>query len=208
MGAVQVWYASYGSNLARDRFLCYLQGGRPPGATRTYPGARNPNPPTDDRGLSLPGEMFFAWESPTWGGGIAFYDATAPGATLARAYLVTDQQFADVAAQEMHREPGEDLDLSTVLSRSRHDLGPGRYESLHLVGELDGHPVLTFTAPDPVLLQRKPPAEAYVAMIARGLSETHGLDTEEIVDYLADRPGAGPRWDRGSLRPLVTAALR
>jgi len=205
---VQVWYASYGSNLARDRFLCYLQGGRPPGATRTYPGARNPSPPVDDRGLSLPGEMFFAWESPTWGGGIAFYDATAPGATLARAYLVTDQQFADVAAQEMHREPGEDLDLGTVLSRSRHDLGPGRYESLHLVGELDGHPVLTFTAPDPVLLQRNAPAEPYLVMIARGLSETHGLDVEEVVAYLADRPGAAPRWDRESLRPLVTAALQ
>jgi hypothetical protein len=206
--AVQIWYASYGSNLARDRFLCYLRGGRPPGATRTYPGARNPSPPADDRGLSLPGEMFFAWDSPTWGGGIAFYDATAPGATLARAYLVTDQQFADVAAQEMHREPGEDLDLGTVLSRSRHDLGPGRYESLHLVGELDGHPVLTFTAPDPVLLQRNPPAEPYLLMIARGLSETHGLDAEAVVAYLADRPGAAPRWDRESLRPLVTAALR
>ena len=205
---MQVWYASYGSNLARDRFLCYLQGGRPPGATRTYPGARNPSPPVDDRGLSLPGEMFFAWESPTWDGGIAFYDATAPGATLARAYLVTDQQFADVAAQEMHREPGEDLDLGTVLSRSRHDLGPGRYESLHLVGELDGHPVLTFTAPDPVLLQRNAPAEPYLVMIARGLSETHGLDVEEVVAYLADRPGAAPRWDRESLRPLVTAALQ
>ena len=205
---MQVWYASYGSNLARDRFLCYLQGGRPPGATRTYPGARNPSPPVDDRGLSLPGEMFFAWESPTWGGGIAFYDATAPGATLARAYLVTDHQFADVAAQEMHREPGEDLDLGTVLSRSRHDLGPGRYESLHLVGELDGHPVLTFTAPDPVLLQRNAPAEPYLVMIARGLSETHGLDVEEVVAYLADRPGAAPRWDRESLRPLVTAALQ
>ena len=36
MGPVQVWYASYGSNLARDRFLCYLEGGRPKGATRTY----------------------------------------------------------------------------------------------------------------------------------------------------------------------------
>jgi hypothetical protein len=208
VGEVQVWYASYGSNLARDRFLCYLGGGRPPGATRTYPGARNPSPPAGDQALTLPGEMFFAWDSPTWGGGIAFYDATAPGTTLARAYLVTEQQFADVAAQEMHREPGEDLDLGTVLSRARHDLGPGRYESLHLVGELDGLPVLTFTAPDPAALQHKPPTRPYLEMIARGLSETHGLGAEAIATYLADRPGAQPGWDVEALRPLVTAALR
>lgn len=71
----EVWYAAYGSNLDRDRFLTYLGGGRPPGATRTYPGARDRRPPANDRPLLLPGALFFAWESPTWGGGIAFYDA-------------------------------------------------------------------------------------------------------------------------------------
>ncbi|WP_344190664.1 histone deacetylase [Pedococcus aerophilus] len=205
---MQVWYASYGSNLARDRFLCYLQGGRPPGATRTYPGARDTTAPADDRSLTLPGEMFFAWESPTWGGGIAFYDATSPGTTLARAYLLSDQQFADVAAQEMHRQPGQDLDLATVLARSRHDLGPGRYESLHLVGELEGHPVLTFTTPDPTGLQRNPPTPPYVTMIARGLADTHGLGADEITAYLAARPGAELGWDEASLRDVVSSALR
>ena len=121
--------------------------------------------PPDDRALTLPGEMFFAWESPTWGGGIAFYDADSPGPTLARAYLVTEQQFADVAAQEMHQQPGEDLDLTHVLEHSRHDLGPGRYEALHLVGELEGAPVLTFTTPDPAALQRNSPTAAYLAML-------------------------------------------
>ena len=204
---MQVWYASYGSNLARDRFLCYLQGGRPPGATRTYPGARDTTAPSDDRALTLPGEMFFAWESPTWGGGIAFYDATATGSTLARAYLVSEQQFADVAAQEMHREPGQDLDLTTVLAASRHDLGPGRYESLHLVGDLDGHPVLTFTTPDPAVLQPNPPTQPYLSMIARGLSDTHGLGVDEITHYLAARPGTGLGWDEPALRAVVSAAL-
>jgi hypothetical protein len=205
---VQVWYASYGSNLARDRFLCYVRGGRPEGAARTYPGARDRTEPVDDRPLTLPGEMFFAWTSPTWGGGIAFYDAATAGATLARAYLLTDQQFADVAAQEMHREPGEDLDLTTVLSESRHDLGPGRYESLHLVGELEGRPVLTFTTPHPVALQPNSPTRAYMEMLARGLSDTHGLGVDEITSYLVARPGAALGWDPVSLRGVVSAALR
>jgi hypothetical protein len=72
-----LWYAAYGSNLARDRFENYLSGGRPVGATRHYPGARDSSPPIDDRPLLLPGRLFFAWESPTWGGGIAFYDPPA-----------------------------------------------------------------------------------------------------------------------------------
>jgi hypothetical protein len=205
---VQVWYASYGSNLSRDRFLHYLGGGQPEGASRTYPGARDRSAPADDRALTLPGEMFFAWESPTWGGGIAFYDADSAGPTLARAYLVTEQQFADVAAQEMHRRPGEDLDLAHVLEHSRHDLGPGRYEALHLVGELGGLPVLTFTAPDPTALQGNPPVAAYLAMLVAGLREAHGLGDAEIVDYLAGRRGLGPEWDRRRLTALVKDPAR
>ncbi len=200
---MQVWYASYGSNLSRERFGCYLRGGRPPGAARTLPGARNGQPPADDRPLSLPGEVFFGWESPTWGGGIAFYDAGSDGVALARAYLLTEQQFADVAAQEMHRQPGEDLDLDTVLRESRHDLGPGRYESLHLVGELEGHPVLTFTTPDPAALQPNAPVDAYLRTIATGLRESHGLSEAETVTYLLSRRGMQPAWDAQSLAAVV-----
>ena len=88
-----LWYAAYGSNLARDRFEAYLFGGRPPGATRHYPGARDPRPPRDDRPLLVPGRLFFAGDSPTWGGGIAFYDADARGTVYARAYRITTEQF-------------------------------------------------------------------------------------------------------------------
>jgi hypothetical protein len=205
---VQVWYASYGSNLSRDRFLCYLRGGRPEGASRTYPGARNQSPPQGDRALTLPGEMFFAWESPTWSGGIAFYDAEAAGTTLARAYLLTEQQFADVAAQEMHRPPGADLDLSQVLEHARHEIGPGRYEALHLVGELDGAPVLTFTTPDPTALQRNSPVRAYLRMIVAGLREAHGLSDGELTAYLVARPGIQPDWDAARLAELVSGPGR
>jgi hypothetical protein len=204
----QVWYASYGSNLSRERFRHYLDGGRPQGASRTYPGARDSTQPEDDRALTLPGEMFFAWESPTWGGGIAFYDADTTGPTLARAYLVSEQQFADVAAQERREVPGEDLDLSHVLAHSRHDLGPGHYEALHLVGELEGLPVLTFTAPDPAVLQRNSPTSAYLAKLVAGLRETHDLSDDDLADYLLDRPGIGPEWDRARIAGLVSGSAR
>jgi hypothetical protein len=207
-GPVQVWYACYGSNLRRDRFLCYVEGGRPEGARRSFPGARNRTLPVDDRPMTLPGSIFFGWESPTWGGGIAFYDAEADGSTLARAYLVSDQQFADVAAQEMHREPGADLDLAHVLEHSRHVVGPGRYESLLLVGELDGHPVLTFTTPDPAAVEHNPPAPAYLRTMADGLREAHGLDDDEVTDYLLSCPGAAPGWDARRVAAEVTGPGR
>lgn len=200
---MHVWYAAYGSNLDRDRFLCYLRGGRPSGASRTYPGARDGTAPVRDVPMTLPGEVFFAWDSPTWGGGIAFYHAGLDGGAAARAYLVTEQQFSDVAAQEMHRPPGADLDLTTVLDSRRHDTAPGRYESLHLVGEVEGHPVLTFTTPDPAALQPNPPSEAYLATIVRGLLDSHGLDDAAVCDYLLARPGVRPGWAAPRLATLV-----
>lgn len=180
-----LWYAAYGSNLARERFEAYLTGGRPAGARRTYPGARDRRPPADDRPLVLPGRIFFAWTSPTWGGGIAFYDGDASGTVYARAYRISHGQFGDLAAQEMRREPGHDLDLTEVLARRRHSYGPGRYETLHLVGELDGLPVLTFTAPPSHSLRPNHPAPAYVDTIVRGLRQCHGLTEESARDYLA-----------------------
>ncbi|QZY28222.1 histone deacetylase [Nocardioides coralli] len=200
-----LWYAAYGSNLDADRFAFYLTGGRPPGARRTVPGARDASPPQEDRPVVLPGSMFFAWRSPTWGGGISFYDADAPGSTYARAYLLTEQQFADVAAQEMHREPGEDLDLAHVMAHRRHAMGPGRYETLHLVGILDDIPMLTFTAEHPAQLEPTPPTDPYLTVVARGLRDCHGLDEEAVVEHLASRRGVDG--DRERVSRAVRSAL-
>ena len=202
---MRLWYASYGSNLSRDRFLCYLRGGRPEGATRTYPGARDRSHPVADEPFMLPGQVFFGWHSPTWDGGIAFYDSAAPGQSLGRAYLITEGQFADVAAQEMHRDPSQDLDLSTVLEERQHQVGPGRYESLHLVGELGGQPVITFTSPDDAELPHNPPSEPYLAMVARGLRETHGHSDDALADYLLGCPGVSPHWSREEVCGLLAA---
>lgn len=199
-----LWYAAYGSNLDPDRFAHYLAGGRPPGAQRAVPGARDGTPPRADRAVVLPGAMFFAWESPTWGGGVAFYDAEADDSTYARAYLLTEQQFADVAAQEMHRVPGEDLDLAHVMEHRRHAMGPGRYETLHLVGELDGIPMLTFTAEDPAALHANAPSNPYLGIVARGLKRAHDLGDDEVVDHLASRRGLAGEHDH--VRRVVSVA--
>ena len=138
------------------------------------------------------GGLVFAWESPTWGGGIAFYDAEAEGEVLARAYLLTVRQFADVVEQEMRRSPGADHDLAPLLAHGRLVLGPGRYESLRLVGTREERPIVTMACADPYALGLNAPAEAYVATIARGLRAAHGLTDEEIAEYLGRWPGVTP----------------
>ncbi|MFE3497073.1 histone deacetylase [Streptomyces sp. NPDC059169] len=201
----QVWYAAYGSNMHLDRLAAYLAGGRPPGALRSCPGCRDHRAPAASVPVELPGALYFATRSPVWLGGRAFYDPDAQGRVRARAHLVTVGQFSDIAAQEMYRAPGADLDLGEVLDRGSAVLGDGRYERLVCPGTLDGVPLLTFTAPwglDDVPWER--PSAAYVRHLASGLSEAGAWDVLDIADYLARCPGAAGRWSV----PEVVALLR
>lgn len=199
-----VWYVSYGSNMCADRFRYYLVGGRPPGSSRAYPGARDHGPPRADKAMWLPGGIYFATESRVWGGGRAFYDSALGGKAAARAYLITAEQFFDTAAQEMYREPGADLDISHIAAAGRIQIGPGRYETLLYVGLDDHAPMLTFTAPwacgdvPPV-----PPSGAYLHMLGQGLREAHGWDPRRTADYLASLPGARGSWTAGEIWPLL-----
>ena len=137
------------------------------------------------------GSLVFAGQSPTWGGGIAFHDAHGEGEVLARAYLVTERQLVDVLEQEMRRMPGADHDLTSLLATGRHEVGPGRYESLRVVGELEGRPVVTFSCDDPQSLGLRAPAPAYAATVQRGLRDAHGLTDDQVSGYLTSCPGWG-----------------
>ncbi|GAA0596442.1 hypothetical protein GCM10010394_27500 [Streptomyces crystallinus] len=187
------------------RLACYLAGGTPVGGTRAYPGCRDRSLPTASIPVELPGVMYFATRSPVWGGGRAFYDPDAEGRVLARAHLVSASQFADIAAQEMYREPGADLDLTEVLARGRTELGVGRYETLIRAGWVDGLPLLTFTAPWKVHeIPPTTPSAAYVRHLASGLLEVGAWDADAVAAYVASRPGAGPHWSQEAVRELLT----
>lgn len=188
-----VWYVSYGSNMSAARLAAYLGGGVPPGGNRLNPGARNATPPRRSVPVDLPGAVYFAGRSTQWGGGVAFYDheaqETEHGApTAARAYLVTAEQFADVAAQEMYRVPQADDPLEEVvlggIDGGRHHVGPGHYETLVEVGRLDGAPMLLFTAPHGIdHVEHTQPSPAYLAMLAEGLRDSRGWTDDEVWAY-------------------------
>lgn len=187
-----VWYVSYGSNMWATRLSCYLEGGTPPGGDRANPGARDQTPPARSTAIDLPGTLYFAGASVQWGGGVAFYDHVTPGFTAARAYLVTAQQFADIAAQEMYRQPVDDDPLAGVvlapLPEGRHVAGPGVYETLVDVGALDGRPLLTFTAPRSAHeTDHSAPSDAYLATMAQGLKESRAWTDAQVEQYLSER---------------------
>ncbi|SER47889.1 hypothetical protein SAMN05421870_10235 [Streptomyces qinglanensis] len=201
----KLWYAAYGSNVHPERLRAYLAGGRPQGASRWYPGCRDRTMPAESVPVELPGVLYFATTSPVWGGGRAFYDPAADGRTLAVAHLVTAGQFSDIAAQEMYRDPGTDLDLSHVLARGRDRIGAGRYETLVYAGELAGRPVLTCTAPWRVgEVPHLPPAAAYLRFLATGLlAAGRGWSAAAVAEYLAGSPGAERQWSAADVLQLM-----
>ena len=206
----QVFYVAYGSNLDRQRFACYLQGGRAPGAQRTLPGSRDHSPPRADVPTTLGHRLRFASGSPSWGGGVAFVDpqAEADVATLGRAWLVSVPQAADVLAQENGWDPAGAGALTNAIERAHHDglavVDPGgRYGAVVALADIDGQPAVTFTSPVPAA-PTAPPDAAYLGVIARGLAEAHALDADAVVEYLSGAPGIAGRLDDDALSQRVS----
>jgi hypothetical protein len=203
----KIWYVAYGSNLAMSRFRCYLSGGRPAGGARRYVGCRDPSDPARAEGVEVAGGIVFASESGVWGGGMAFFDRTLPGVAACRAYLVTADQFGDIAAQERRRPPGGEFarDLAGLLPdvETMVATGPGHYETVVRLGELDGAPMFTITHHDVASLPLAAPTAAYLRWIAAGLREAHGYDVAGVARYLAAAPGVAGAWSESEIEVLT-----
>jgi hypothetical protein len=187
-----LWYAAYGSNMHLGRLSAYLAA------------CRDTRPPARSVPVMLRGVVYFATESRVWTGGRAFYDPEGDGRLPAHAHLLSTQQFSDIAAQEIYRAPGRTLDLTEVLTRGRAQLGAGRYETLVCPGLLDGHPVVTFTAPwksEDVTV--KAPSAAYLRHLAEGIVAAHGWSARQAAEYLAGCPGASGQWTTADIAALI-----
>jgi len=194
-----VWYVAYGSNMSAARLGCYISGGRPPGARRTYLGCRDQSPPHRNGGIRLAGGLTFAGRSKVWGGGIAFYNPHADGELAARAYLLTFGQLKDLVAQEVKRPVGSEVVLGSGLDR-RWSVPSDVYETLLHVGEQDGLPMFTITSLRS--LEPTPPSSHYLRMVLAGLGEAFAWTAEERVRYLLRAPGVTPAWSVGRLLQL------
>ena len=191
-----IWYASYGSNVDRERFLLYLEGGPLPGSDHVESGARDPAPPRADSPIEFSHQISFVGRSSRWGGAPAFLNhSPAPGpAALGRRYLVTVEQLEDLVAQENLREPSplpiDQLEVGVVRQ-----VGPGGYDGLMLVGTDEGTPIVTFTSPVPP--ESRPPAapaQAYLATLMKGLAVAHQLPAIDIATRLGMARGVERVW--------------
>ncbi len=204
--AEMVWYASYGSNLHRDRFLHYLRGGTHTGTGIGHRGARDPQPPRADRPVRVPFPLYFAGRSRRWAGGVAFLDhaRTTPAPTLSRAYLMTVAQLEDVLSQESGRET-EPLDVDAVVEAGALTVGEGYYDLVLHCGSHRGIPVMTFTSPRPMPVEDlAAPSIDYLRHISHGLRDSHRIGLDEIVRYLLTLEGVTPAWDAESLADALS----
>ena len=203
-----MWYASYGSNCSRARFLTYLRGGRPTGSDRDQVGARDPSDPRGDAPVEFLPAVCFAGHSRRWGGAPAFLEhrrSVRPGA-LGRRYLITREQFADVLAQENGRafDSVELPDLGALPVGGRTVIGDGFYDALVVLDPVDGVPCVSFTSPTPPE-DREPsaPSEAYLRTIMTGLADIHAVSPEDLAARMISARGVAPRWDTESITALM-----
>lgn len=186
-----VWYLSYGSNLSKDRFLCYIQGGTPNGSTKNERGCRDNTMSTQDEGYEISFPLYFAKFSNRWNGGVAFIGRSEVNntKTLARMYLITEEQFLDVVSQE-NDCPAISIDLEGVISNKSLKVSEGWYGNILYIGEKDGHPIFSFTSNDDIEDAKfNPPSNAYLNTISLGLTETFDMDQADALTYLSSAKG-------------------
>jgi hypothetical protein len=206
-----LWYAAYGSTVNRDRFLEYIRGGVSRFSGVAYPGCRNRQDPIRDYALAINRELYFARFSDPWGGGIAFVrPEPSQSRTLGRAYLITEEQFVDVACQENGRRPGDrEMKFHYAYAEQNPEsyfspTDPARpggtgnlsYGRILLLGTRESWPVFTTTAEWPGYSDINPPARAYVKCIADGIRQLGSISHKALADYFVAKIGVRDRISR------------
>ncbi len=160
-----VWYVSYGSNMLKDRFLCYIKGGSFNGS-RYLPPCKDTSEPIEFRPYIIPHDMYFGRYSTQWDGGVSFLDTTKPGKAYGMAYLITREQYEHVVRQENGgREPGH----------------YSWYSYSYSLGYEDGVEILTLT--NRRVTEYNEPSNRYLDVIRDGIKQNYPDIAEDDIDY-------------------------
>jgi len=206
-----LWYAAYGSNVNRERLLEYIRGGRSRFNGINYPGCRNKQDPIRDYAIAINRELYFGRTADAWGGAVAFVrPEQSKSQTLGRAYLITEEQFLDLACQENGRKPGDpELRFHYEFSSKNPEsyfnpADPSRaagptaqwYGRVLLLGTRESWPVFTITAEWPGYADVNPPGRAYVRCIADGIGQLGRISHKALVEYFISKVGVKDRISR------------
>ncbi len=160
-----VWYAVYGSNLQKKRFLCYVKGGYCEANGIHYKGCANKELVSNkDDHAWFPGQMYFGNDSGSWNHkGVAFYDPNAAGRTFMRMYKVTREQLREIQGKE--------------------GKSAGWYGRVLALGiHVDGTPIYTLTSE--FRHQFNAPDNSYLSLISQALIEENDFTEAEAKAYL------------------------
>ncbi|HZV69556.1 MAG TPA: hypothetical protein VFG10_08430 [Saprospiraceae bacterium] len=202
-----IWYASYGSNLLEERFLCYIRGGQPVGSKKPYDGCRDKSLPVVKEEFYISSELYFAKESDSWdNGGVAFIKTNfePKQSTFGRIYLITPEQFIDVVKQETNGSDSLHIDFGNAISEgSLIFKDPSWYGNLIYLGIQYDYPIFTFTNKINLTPTTKPSTQ-YLKTIISGIQEAFGnLNTFEILDYLISKEGIKENYSREELILII-----
>ncbi|WP_042146862.1 hypothetical protein [Paucisalibacillus sp. EB02] len=198
---MDVWYASYGSNIMEKRFMAYIHGGIVQGSEQLERGCHDKTAPKKSGRIDIKYPLYFSKEGSKWGkGGVAFIgtEQSETENTIGRMYLITEEQFRDVVSQENNGMEVQ-IDLIEVEKNGFVDIHNGWYNRVVFLGKQNGSPIFTFTSSyslNSVLFTK--PSSAYLSVIAKGLMEL-GLTWEEAVDYFLNKKGIQGSFSKVSL---------
>lgn len=204
-GSEYIWYASYGSNLSRDRFLCYIKGGKPEGSSKVELGCRDRSLPIDESTYIMNFPLYFAKESERWQKqGVAFIGLKKDESyhTYSRKYLITVEQFFDIVKQE-NNGTVLDIDITEVIKNGVKTYRDSWYGTLLYLGEDDGYPIITFTSDFDLDVPYNKPSQEYLCMIISGLKTTLELEKNDIVDYISTKPGVINTYSKSEIERLI-----
>ncbi|XP_047957076.1 histone deacetylase 5 isoform X1 [Salvia hispanica] len=206
LSKVDVWYATYGSNMKMSRFRCYIEGGQIEGMIRACVGSMDKSKPKGIIWKTFPHRLFFARErTATWGpGGVAFLhpNSNAQEKTHLCLYKITLEQFNDVLFQENGLNPETSHPLfdsaalqtiQTEKSISVELVQKGWYHNVVYLGNEGDIPVLTMTCGlsdvDNFISGKfpiNPPCKEYANTLITGLVEGEQLSEEEASAYIKE----------------------
>ncbi|KAF3563848.1 hypothetical protein DY000_02011451 [Brassica cretica] len=188
LSKVDVWYASFGSNMWKPRFLCYIQGGQVEGMTKPCVGSLDKSPP---KGI-------------TWG----IYPNSLE--------QFNDVLFQENGLNVDFASPIFGLTALQLVEKNgstplEADLAPW-YGNVVCLGREGDVPILTMTCTLSVIekfasgeVPLSPPAKAYANTLIRGLVEG-GIFSEEEAEAYIDDAASKPLYINGASREAIAGS--
>jgi gamma-glutamylcyclotransferase (GGCT)/AIG2-like uncharacterized protein YtfP len=179
-----LWYACYGSNINKERFMKYIEG------------CSDKTPPRDERPFIFDYPIYFSNNSPSWDyKGVAFLDINKKGKSFGKIYLITKEQFEEIKLQEGSNRNWygktvclgslDGIPVKTITKEERtSDVIPStRYIVVIKKGIRDTYPEMTLPDIDAYLMKSYL-NEYHVSVLKYLRSQAHGVAIKKIANNL------------------------